>query len=399
MNNYLVNGVTRTQRGFSLIELMVAITISLFLALSIATVWGNFESQKQRTVNTSSAQVSGLLALTELEQDIKSAGAGFPSAVYTGGVLLPTAYTGCTNISSFYNSGTSQISPVPAYAGTTMPLAPVTITSGGAGPDTLIMKRGGVLGAAPTIFLQDPASMPLASDDFNVQSTVGFNSGDVVMAVQTGTGKCMVTQLGTVNTAAGTLGRVPGAAPTYTPSSAYQLSNGWPLFSAADVVFDIGVLTSVTYSVNAMNQLVLTDNTNPAAAVTTILASDIVDMKAQYGVAAAGTQNVTTWVNATSTNANDPTTNWAALTAVTMPRIKAVRLAVVARSSTLEATAVTGVCTNISGGVNNGPCAWPDTAGNPAPIIDLSSNANWANYRYRVYQLVVPLRNVIWAGV
>ena len=35
----------------------------------------------------------------------------------------------------------------------------------------------------------------------------------------------------------------------------------------------------------------------------------------------------------------------------------------------------------------------------PAPLIDLSADPNWRKYRYRVYQTVIPLRNVIWAGV
>ena len=55
--------------------------------------------------------------------------------------------------------------------------------------------------------------------------------------------------------------------------------------------------------------------------------------------------------------------------------------------------------TNVSGGVNNGPCAWSDSLADPAPLVDLRANADWRKYRYRVYQTVIPIRNVIWAGV
>ena len=64
------------QRGVSLIETMVGMALGILVTLVITQVWGVFENQKQRTVSGSSAQASGLLALTELEQDIRSAGAG-----------------------------------------------------------------------------------------------------------------------------------------------------------------------------------------------------------------------------------------------------------------------------------------------------------------------------------
>ena len=64
------------------------------------------------------------------------------------------------------------------------------------------------------------------------------------------------------------------------------------------------------------------------------------------------------------------------------------------RSSLLEKDNVTGTCTN-NAGTNNGPCAWRDTATNPAPLINLSSDTNWQRYRYRVFETIIPLRNVI----
>ena len=50
--------------------------------------------------------------------------------------------------------------------------------------------------------------------------------------------------------------------------------------------------------------------------------------------------------------------------------------------------------------VNTGPCTFEDAQ---APVIDLSATSvpagrSWRNYRYRVQQAVVPLRNVIWSN-
>ena len=42
-----------------------------------------------------------------------------------------------------------------------------------------------------------------------------------------------------------------------------------------------------------------------------------------------------------------------------------------------------------------GPAA---ASASPAPTVDLSpGDANWARYRYRVFETIIPLRNVIWS--
>ena len=54
------------------------------------------------------------------------------------------------------------------------------------------------------------------------------------------------------------------------------------------------------------------------------------------------------------------------------------------------------ISSNTSGTNANGPCAWRDSTANPAPTIDLSGNPDWQYYRYRVYETIIPLRNVMW---
>jgi type IV pilus assembly protein PilW len=103
-------------------------------------------------------------------------------------------------------------------------------------------------------------------------------------------------------------------------------------------------------------------------------------MKAQYGIADVGSQNVNAWVSATAA------TGWNVLNSTLLKRIKAVRVVIVARSAKMEAPGTTTVA----------PVAWPDGA---SPAIDLSANPDWQRYRYRTYQLVIPIRNMIWANV
>lgn len=383
MKTHLVRQMrlTTTQRGLSLIETMVGLTLGLLVTLIITQVWGVFESQKQRTISGSSAQASGLLALTELEQDIRSAGAGITEAA---------AFT-CTSMYSYYDNGTTVTSPIPAYTGT-MGMAPVKIIDGGAASDTITVKRSSdLLGGLPTTLTK---TMPSSSAELNINSTSGIVEGDIVLAVSA-SGNCSVMQVTEVQNAALKLQHNPGGTTSYNPPVNFQNSNSWPAFTEGDKITKIGQLVTHTFTTNAQNELTLTDLTTPGLSPVSVLASDIVRLKAQYGIANAGSQDVTQWVNATNaTGWND-----ASLTPAKVKRIKAIRLVIVARSSKLEGNDVTAPCTNVSGGVNNGPCAWVDDATDPAPIIDLSSDSNWRRYRYRTYQTIIPIRNVIWAGV
>lgn len=372
------------QRGISIIEMMIGSLLGILVTLVITQVWGMFENQKQRTISSSSAQVAGLLALTELEQDVRSAGAG----------LTDASTFNCASTYSYFETGGVKTFPAPSYAGVGSGMVPVQITDGGAGSDTLTVKRGNdFLGGIPATLT---STMPQSSAELNLSSTAGFADGDIVIAVGlagAAAGKCAVMLITQVQDAALKLQHNPGDTTTYNPTIVDQTTMGWPAFTAGDKILKVGQMNARSYTVNASRELVLSDFSNPAAvAVTSVLATDIVMLKAQYGVSDAVINGpVTSWVNATG--------SWSALDGAEVKRIKAVRLVIVARSAKLEASDVTGVCTNISGGVNNGPCAWADSAVDPAPLIDLSSNPNWKRYRYRAYQAMIPIRNVIWAGV
>lgn len=355
-------------RGMSLIETMVGMTLGILVSLIITQVWGVFENQKQRTISATAGQATGLLALTELEQDVRSAGAGLTD---------PDMFK-CAAIYSYYQSGTTLISPIPAYTGS-VGMAPVQIIDGGAGPDTVVVKRGSdFLGAIPATLT---SNMPSPSSELNISTTSGFADGNVVLLVGVGAATCTVTQLTEVQVAAAKLQHNPGSGITYNPSA--EVLKGppaWPAYVAGDKVLKIGQMLSRSYTVNASNELTVRDDSVPTSSTTSSLASDIVMLKAQYGVADVGSQNVNLWVSPIAGS------GWDVLNATLLKRIKAVRVVIVARSAKMEAP-------NTSPPLGR---AWPDA---PLPVIDLSANPDWHRYRYRTYQLVIPIRNMIWANI
>ena len=138
----------------------------------------------------------------------------------------------------------------------------------------------------------------------------------------------------------------------------------------------------ITYAVNNSN---LERNGVPTL-------TGVVNLQAQYGISAAASSNqITQWVDASGGT-------WAAPSVANRNRIKAIRLAVVARNGKKEPTAVTAACSSTTAAAPTGLCAWEGSAASPAPTIDLSANdPDWLRYRYKVFETIIPLRNVIWS--
>lgn len=367
MSNHNLHFKRRQIRGFSLVELMVGMTIGLFVVLIIMQSFTVFEAQKRTTTGSSDAQSSGTMALTQLEQEIRNSGAGFNGN---------SAFS-CNTIYSYYDDGAGNTTTNTAFTGL---LAPVTIIDGGAtGSDTLIVRRGtDFLGSIPVTIT---SAMPNTSAELNVSSTQGFVVPSKIMISQGG--NCTVMEITQVQDAALKLQHNPGgSAATWNPSPAFYNSPNpgytWPgaaggpaNYTTGAEIINVGELVVKTYSVNAQSLQVVDSSTNLPISATYTLVRDIVKLKAEYGVSTGvGIQPVNNWVTATAP--------WDVLDSSEIKRIKAIRITLVARSSKKEIGIV--------------------TASAPAGF-DVSSLPDWQNYRYRVYTTIIPIRNIIWSNV
>jgi type IV pilus assembly protein PilW len=359
-------------RGFSLVELMVGIVIALISSLAIVQVFSTYEGQKRSTTAGSEAQENGLMALVQMEQDIHNAGAG----------VTDSNTLSCTTNYTYLDAPTD--SPIPNFS-----LDPVSVTDGASNAsDTVSIRTGSnFLGSIPSSITKP---MPSSSSEFNVDNPSVFTEGDLSIVMQGG--NCTIQNITTVQTASKKIQHNPGNSAPNNPPNSWKNTYAWPGYSTGAKVKSLGTITARTYSISNSNlQMVSTNVASNVSATAETLAKDIVNMQVQYGVASSGSQIVDTWVNPTGGT-------WATPTAANVQRIKAIRLVIVARSGKKENANVTNTCTN-NGGTNNGPCAWRDTGTNPAPLIDLSGDTDWRKYRYKVYQTIIPLRNVIWANV
>ncbi len=338
------------QAGFSLVEILVGLVIGLLASLVIMQVFTVFEGQKRTTTGSADAQTNGSIALYTIGHELQMAG-------YT---LLPATDSPleCSAV-SFGATGITSISPV-------------NITDGGAGAgasDSVSIRYGNSASGGVPILIS-AVGLPNAND-ITLDNNLGCQVGDITMVIN-GT-SCALSSATALSgskivTVADSTGAIVGASLSCLGTWTEAVLRVNPNYDPTDP---------------ANSQAYMERNGVPSVA-------DIVNLQAQYGVSDTANSNlVTQWVNATGT--------WAAPTVADRNRIKALHIAVVARNGLLEKDVVTTACTTNKGTVNNGPCAWDDANVDAAPKIDLSNDPDWQHYRYRVFETIIPLRNMIWA--
>ena len=337
------------QAGFTLVEIMVGLAIGMLATMVIMQVFAVFEAQKRTTTGTADAQTNGGIALYNIGRELQMA--GYPLIPVTNSPLECTTLT------------------INGTVDATIPnrLSPVTITDGGAAAgasDTITLRYGNsLMGGVPT---QITAMGAPTVNDATVGSNLGCQAGDITL-ITNGTTCAM------------------SSASAVTGTTTITLADTTAAISNANLAC-LGTWNEITYAVNNGN---LERTVAPSAAIPSVVG--IVNLQAQYGVSATANSNqVTQWVNASGAT-------WAAPTVADRNRIKAVRIAVVARNAKIEPAAVTAACNSTPAAAPTGLCAWAGSAASPAPAVNLSNDPNWARYRYRVFETIIPLRNTIWS--
>jgi type IV pilus assembly protein PilW len=361
----------RFSSGFSLVEIMVALVIGMFGVLIMMQVLSASEGQKRTVTSGNDAMNEGLMALYNLQSEIRTAGYGFTDLKVLGcNLTLPTGVT---------------------LAGG---LAPVNINH-------------------PSITIQDVNTDTLLIVYGN---TMGTTQGDQIIQTTSGTiGPIMQTPDSFVRNdwvvVAGT------TRPSYCTKTLYQvddfsttppkLLNVPPYaFNVGDRVFNLGQSVKVVgYAIykGNLNTCDFSAKTCATPADWSSISDNIVSLTAQYGRDTSGLgvmDGIVDIFDNTTPNlppgpvVPDPSCTWA--------RIESIRLAIVARSNQPEQVdPVTNlpVTTNApvwDGTAPNNPNG--STATSTQRPINLNGIANWQNYRYKVFQTLVPIRNITWMG-
>ena len=449
-------------RGFGLVEIMVGLMVGLISMVVVMQVYSVFENQKRATTSGSDAQTNGALALYLMEREVRAAGngmtegeplkfpplAGCTTKVYdaTGAYLVP-------NKLSPFVSAVAEAGSVADIR-----LAPAIASDGGGGgaSDALTIAYGTSSITAPYTLSADYAA---GSTPVGLYSMAGISQNDMVALIQTnagsgsnitpgtcsllqataapacptcmgGAGTCPATGAGTCVSTCPVAGTCfcGGCNVPVTSGTRYNKGGGavaGTFFSAVTTpgyahLNNLGQLNVVTYRISGNNLVadISRFGYDPVAAANVSnrtdfspLASNIVNMQVQYGVdtgnpmgtiqancktnpvpgipAMAATDAdavVDAWVDATGQWVNNGTT----LPALSdLRRIRAVRIGLVARSGVKEAGTACATTTTA-------PVIHWDSGPNMTP--DLSADADWQCYRYKVFQTTIPVRNALWSS-
>ncbi len=375
------------QRGFSLIEILVGVTIGVVGILVMFQTLAAWTARASSTDSGGDAQITGALAMFNLKRDVRLAGLGFGTA--------NPANMGCGVTGSFNGVALA------------FQMAPVVIAHGANGaPDTVRVLHGN---SSSVVVDQGYTSSNLDSKRVETWRS-GFYAGDLVVASSrarddpspdpTATA-CVLVEI--TDLPAGLPQTLQHASGNYThfytvlvTATRFNPIGGIAGAPAAGTLFNLGPEPRLNlWQVNA-GVLSSTDILHNAAAFA--VAEGVVDLQAQYGVDNNNDQRIgdDEWTE------NEPK-DWAAPNDWT--RVRAIRVALLVRSKQFERPAVTPTAntpvtpTKSNPGWKGGAFVMTNVDGTADAFKDKDADPNnWRNYRYRVYEEEIPLRNILWGN-
>lgn len=376
------------QHGFGLVEIMVGLIIGMITSIIVFQVFEVTERQKRTTTGGADAQTNGAYSLYMMERDIRMAGFGLENNV-----------AGQCEKGKLFSYFEDQEVPGPIEG--LDAAASVMIEDGGSNPDQIHIvyysNPADSTVSFPNYSLSIDKTMPLTSVIFKVTNVAGCKPGELALIIQNG--QCTLVGITKVSK------NVQGEqqihhqtadndtdAELYNPKSNYKTANNWPIHTEGSSV-RCGLKAPFVRKYQLLNQsLAYQDNgqngTKDASGKFTSVevSPNTVELQAQYGITKDATStDIEQWVDATGIW--DKTT----LTTNNGKRIKAVRVAVVSRSSEYEKPEPGQACSTTTTDMVDGWSQWAD-------LSSIKNLPDWQCYRYKAFETVIPLRNVIWAG-
>lgn len=384
----------RSARGFTLVELLVAVALGMVLTLALATVMIRHDAGKRTLVSSNDLALNTAYISYTLDRDLRSAGSGFvQSAPETFGCMLRVARGG----TQILPRGAAFPAPFAALP-QQVRLAPLVIHAGAGagGSDVLAVATGSSsLGETPVRV----RTVPAVGAQLNLTSTLGLRANDIVLVADETLG-CVVQQIDS--------GFVGGSVVKF--GTAFVGSTDQPVdFSGtyAKSTIDGVALADFASSDRAVVALLGNTGGNPPMLrfigigndatlfsydvlrldgndTVQPLAAGVVDMRALYGVDTNADGVIDDWV--APTDANFTAAALTAFTASAQQRvmtIMAVRVGLVLRSDRVEREDVA-------------PASIALFADLPAAVhYSYAIASGDRRQRYQGVEFTVPLRNVM----
>ena len=391
---------TTRESGFTLIEVLVALVISLLGALGIMQIYVGSEAGKRSTGSLAEAQSGGIVAIYGIEREIQKAGMGLMHAAALGCVIR-------TNLGSgFDNIPLQPLTIIPAGASATHASNLWGIPPGDANSDMLAIATGSASTMVEGTTLKI-ATAPAATT-YRLSNTAGIVTGDYLLITEKNKA-CTLTAVAATPNSNGDVMVTNGGAEAYSLSAAVlhlgrstevlppERSTESPEFAVYAV--RNGALTRCNFFNDDCADSSKKDDTK----VWVPIANDVVALIAQYGVdtttpfepdsktvdtfcksrlvpgeTCPGSDTGYTAPGAISTDHGQRACDWA--------RIPIVQVALVTRSGQAEKEEVSPATLKL----------WPDVTAVPPTTTGPVWTVPDRHYRYRVTRSATAMRNVVW---
>jgi len=356
------------QHGFSLVELMVSVVISLLGVVAIFQILTVWDSNKRTTTSGSDAQIAGTIGIFNLDRDLKLAGYGFGT--------VSSNILGCT-VEALDGSGASaDFAFLPILI--TQGAGAAATTGAGGAPDTIAVVYGN-----SNFFVDSQRFNTSTSNTKRTRSRTGLMRGDLVVIANnpnppTAANCALLEVTDDTNADRLTIGHAAGSYIKFgsaTATNARFNPAAGPTFGfSAGRLFNLGP-APVRNVWQVREGGVLATTNSIMATPRQDVAEGVVDLQAQYGT-------------------GSPIT-WSSTTPADWSQLQAIRVAILSRSQQFEKVVVTASAPQYFGNTLDFNMTNVFGAASSNTVGDAN---NWQNYRYRVYEKVIPLRNVIWGG-
>ena len=394
--------------GFSLIEVMVAMVIGMLGIIVMMQMFRVFEGQKRTTTGGDDAISSGAISLYGIQRNIQQSGLGISSVKLLG----------CT-VTGLLNGGASiPLAPVTIYrwdtttAGLVTPTGFPVLPNPDPNTDVLVIVSGNANGTVDGDIIR--TGLPMTQTSYPVSSPTSFAQNDrVVAAANTRPSPCSLALKSITNSPV--LG------------SPVELAAAPFTVTAGDFLYNLGQAPTVrAYAIRSGNLTVCDYTTaNCSSAANWVpVANNVVSMRAEYGrdtnVAATMdgiVDDADGWDQTVATPTSPAAPNGNYVGACALLRVAAVRIVLVARSSqpertldwpaltahvSIPATIAVGVTTPVpwmgSDGVAYSVSATEALRVQIVPPDPTTTWPTWQDFRYKVFQTTIPLRNITTQG-
>lgn len=366
--------------GFTLVELLAGMMIALIAFLIMMKLFADSETAKRNVSSGSDAQINGAVALFSLGRELRVAGYGLTADAALGCTLAvhnsertPTDFTldALQPVTIFPSGSAAQLS-----SGSVLP-------AGDSNSDIVVVVYGSANRAREAVAFNDISAATAHS--FQAKNAAVLQLGDLAITAQSGKNCALlqVTALPGSNVVTFGTATFTNVYSAKTGTSAYNqatlpvnyASSGYSA-TLSNVGAELKILAYAIHNGNLTEcNLLTTDCTS--ASTWSLVAANIVGLKALYGwdTGSSADGQVDAYSSGTPSSLSGKSAQ------CKTARIGAVQIGLVARNALMDKQNVTSSAPTWQGGT-----------------FALDHLSNWTRYRYKVFETIVPLKNIVWKG-